>query len=461
MGGIDLAAIVPAGDALVAARAQMAVTLGFHIVLACLGVAFPAFSLAVEWLGRRRGDQALIVVAQRWSKVIAVTFAVGAVSGTVLSFELGLLWPGLMGRYGAVIGVPFAVEGIAFFLEAIFIAIYLYGWDRLSPRVHLLTAVPVVVAGVLGVTAVVSANAWMNEPTGFSTGADGAVATVSPLDVILNAATGYQVLHMFIAAYMVTGFLVASVYAVRVLRDRADHVARVAFLVTFTVAAVAAPLQIVVGDIAARAVIEQQPAKFAAMELITTTGSRQPETIGGVLVDGQARYGLQIPLVASLLSGFSPDTVIIGLNDIPADQRPPATVVHLAWNAMVGAGTFLFALAAWFVLTWWRRRDLPGRWFLRLTALSGLAAILALEAGWVVTEVGRQPWIVYGILRTADAVTGAPGLPIVAVLVTLLYLALTAALLLIVRLMVRRWRTGEVAEEDVPYGPRPPLEREP
>lgn len=454
MGGLEFAAIQPAADALIAARAQMAITLAFHIVLACLGVAFPAYSLVIEWLGRRRGDAALVVLAQRWSKIIAVTFAVGAVSGTVLSFELGLLWPGLMGAYGAVIGVPFAIEGIAFFLEAIFIAIYLYGWDRLSPRLHLLSAVPVVLAGVLGTAAVVSANAWMNQPTGFSIGADGLVATVSPLDVIFNAATGYQVAHMFVAAYMVTGFLLASVYGLRLLRDRTDHVARVAFLVTFSVAAVAAPLQVAIGDVAARAVMEGQPAKFAAMELITTTGPRQPETIGGILIDGRAEYGLQIPLLASLLAGFSPDTVIVGLNDFPADERPPANVVHLAWNAMVGAGTFLAALGVWFALIWLRRRDLPGRWFLRLTSLSGLAAILALESGWVVTEVGRQPWIVYGILRTPDAVTAAPGLPLVAVLVTVLYLALTATLLLVIRLMIRRWRTGEVAEGDVPYGPR-------
>ncbi len=457
-----LATVSPAATAaaataanLLAARTQMAITLGFHIVLACLGVAFPALMLLAEWRGRRHHDPDALLLAQRWSKVVAVTFAVGAVSGTVLSFEMGLLWPGLMGRFGAAFGIPFALEGIAFFLEAIFVAIYLYGWRHLGGRAHLLSGVPIALAGAVGTFSVVTANAWMNAPAGFTLDADGQVASVAPLGVLFNGATGYEVVHMFLAAYMVTGFLVASVYAVALLRGHRDHATRLAFLLTFSVAVIATPLQIAVGDIAARAVRDQQPVKFAAMELISQTGSHQPETIGGILVDGQVVGGLAIPDVASLLSGFSPDTVIAGLNTVPQDQQPPADVVHLAWNAMVGIGTLLLVPAAWFVLAWWRRRELPrSPWFLRLASLTGIAAVLAMEAGWIVTEVGRQPWLVYDVLRTSDAVTQAPGIVISLLLTTALYLVLALTTVLVIAGMARRWQQAALADAAVPYGPR-------
>jgi cytochrome d ubiquinol oxidase subunit I len=439
---------------LLAARSQMAITLGFHIVLACLGVAFPAIMLVAEWRAYRRADADALLLAQRWSKVVAVTFAVGAVSGTVLSFEMGLLWPGLIDRFGAAFGIPFALEGIAFFVEAIFIAIYIYGWHHLGARAHLLSGVPIALAGMLGTFSVVSANAWMNQPAGFTLGPDGRVAQVQPLEVFFNNATGYEVAHMFVAAYMVTGFLVASVYAVRLLRSRRDRYTRLGFLIPFSVAAVATALQVAVGDIAARAVLHDQPAKFAAMELITRTGPNQPETIGGVLVDGRVAWGLAIPDVASLLAGFSPATVIAGLDQVALDEQPPATIVHLAWDAMVGIGTLLVLLVAWFVIAWWRRRDLPAnRWFLRFAAVAGIASIVAMEAGWIVTEVGRQPWIVYGFLRTSDAVTHAPGLQLSLVLTTTLYVLLGVATILVLVGMSRRWGSGTLADAEVPYGP--------
>jgi len=454
---VSPAATVAAATAanLLAARTQMAITLGFHIVLACLGVAFPALMLLAEWRGRRHADPDALLLAQRWSKVVAVTFAVGAVSGTVLSFEMGLLWPGLIGRFGAAFGIPFALEGIAFFLEAIFVAIYLYGWRHLGGRAHLLSGVPIALAGAVGTFSVVTANAWMNAPAGFTLDANGQVASVAPLGVLFNGATGYEVVHMFLAAFMVTGFLVASVYAVALLRGHRDHATRLAFLLTFSVAVVATPLQIAVGDVAARAVRDQQPVKFAAMELINRTGSHQPETIGGILVDGHVVGGLAIPDVASLLSGFSPDAVIAGLNTVPQDQQPPADVVHLAWNAMVGIGTLLLVPAAWFVLAWWRRRELPrSPWFLRLASLTGIAAVLAMEAGWIVTEVGRQPWLVYDVLRTSDAVTQAPGIVVSLVLTSALYLVLAMTTLLVIAGMARRWQHAALSDADVPYGPR-------
>ena len=228
---------------LLAARSQMAFTLGFHIVLACLGVGLPTIVLIANAIGLRRGDPAALLLARRWSTVMAVTFAVGAVTGTVLSFEMGLLWPGLMGRYGGAFGIPFAIEGLFFFLEAIFIAIYIYGWRRLSPGLHLLSGVPVALAGIGGTFSVVAANSWMNQPAGFEVDAAGKVVAVDPIGVIFNPATWYEVPHMFLAAYMVTGFLLASVYAVALLRGRADRYVRLGFVIPFAIAAIAAPLQ--------------------------------------------------------------------------------------------------------------------------------------------------------------------------------------------------------------------------
>ncbi len=437
---------------LLAARDQMAVTLGFHIILACLGVAFPTLLLIANWRAIRHRDADALRLARRWSRIIAVTFAVGAVSGTVLSFEMGLLWPGLMGRFGAAYGIPFAVEGIFFFLEAIFIAIYIYGWDRLSPWTHFISGIPIALSGLGGTFSVVTANAWMNQPAGFTLGPDGQVTDVQPLGVIFNNATWYEAGHMFLAAYMVTGFLLASVYAYGRLRGRLDRYTRLGFIIPFTLAAIATPLQIGMGDIAARAVFTDQPAKFAAMELVQTTGPNTPVVLGGILVDGQVVGGLAIPSLDSLLAGFSTATVVHGLDSIAPNDLPPVNIVHLAWDTMLAAGFALLALAAWFALTWLRRRDLPtSRWFYRCAALAGLAAVVALEAGWIVTEVGRQPWIVYGLLRTVDAVTRAPGTIVSFAIVMVIYVILGVATFVVLRSMSRRGGDEE-ARAHGPYG---------
>ena len=464
--GSGLLAIDP-GE-LVAARSQMAFTLGFHIILACLGVALPALVLIANAIGLRRRDPVALLLARRWSLVMAVTFAVGAVTGTVLSFEMGLLWPVLMGRFGGAFGIPFAIEGLFFFLEAIFIAIYIYGWDRLSPRAHLLSGIPVALAGLGGTFSVIAANSWMNQPAGFVLGADGRVSEVDALAVIFNKATWYEVPHMLLAAYMVTGFLLASVYAVGLLRGSRDRYVRLGFAIPFVVAAIAAPIQVVVGDIAARAIFEDQPAKFAAMELIMTSGPNQPVTLGGILVGDEVVGGIEIPNLGSILAGFSPDTVITGFDAIPIDQRPPATIVHLAWDAMVGIGTALVGLALWGLILRVRRRDhATARWFLRAATVAGIGAIVALESGWIVTEVGRQPWVVYQVLRTADAVTQSGAVRVTFAAVIVLYAVLGVATLVILRTMRRRWAAADLAAggratspasgtddlDRVPYGP--------
>ncbi|MEA2177030.1 MAG: cytochrome bd ubiquinol oxidase subunit [Solirubrobacteraceae bacterium] len=437
------------------ARSQMAFTLGTHIVLACLGVGFPAIMLIANWLGVRRGDADALLLARRWSKVVAVTFAVGVVTGTVLSFEFGILWPGLFDRFGEVIGLPFAIEGIFFFLEAIFIGIYLYGWDRLSPRAHLASGVPIVISGIGGAAAVVSANAWMNQPGGFELDAAGRVTDVDPLRVMFNHATPYEVPHMILAAYMVAGFLAASVYAVGMLRGRRDRYHRLGLAIPFTVAALATPVQLFVGDVAARAIMHDQPSKYASMAYVTKTSTHVPEYLFGVYdaSTGDVSAGVRIPDLNSLLAGFSPNTEVIGLDQVPPDERPPSpTLLHWCFDVMVGIGTALLVLCAWFGWSMWRRRGPPtSRWFLRAAAVSGVAAVVALESGWILTEVGRQPWIVYGVMRTADAVTDAGGVAVSFWAIVAGYGVLFTTAILVVRGMTRRWRVGE--DVAVPYSP--------
>ncbi|MGW0587552.1 cytochrome ubiquinol oxidase subunit I [Streptosporangium sp. NPDC002607] len=448
MTGISTLAEAASATDLLAARLQMAVSLGWHIVLSCMGVGMPVLLVFTEWRAIRTGDDNYMRLARKWARAVGVLFAVGAVSGTILSFELGLLWPGLMGVYGQVMGFPFALEGIAFFIEAIFIGVYLYSWDRLPPRIHLLTGIPVMIAGTASAFFVVSANAWMNQPVGFEA-KDGKITSVDPWGAMLNPATPLQTTHMIVAAFMVAGFLVAGVYAVALLRGRRDRYHRLGFLIPFTLGSIFAPIQIVVGDFIARFLATNQPVKLAAAEALFQTRAGAPLSIGGFVVNDELRYALEIPYGLSMLVGFHPDTVVQGLNVAPAADRPPVNPVHLAFDMMVGIGFFLLLMAAWFALTWWRRRDLPrSPWFLRLAAVCGVAAVVAVETGWIVTEVGRQPWVVYGRLRTADGVNPAPGLWLGFLALLLVYLFLTVAIGYVLRRLAREPK--EVPAEEIP-----------
>lgn len=345
-------AALAAGDPaqLLPARQQLAFTLAFHIILVPFGVAFTFIMMIANYRGLRRGDGEALLLAQRWSRVAAVLFAVGAVSGTVLTFEMGLLWPRLMGTYGSAYGIPFVVEGIYFFLEAIFITIYVFGWKRLRPWPHFWTGLPVVLGGVGGTASVVAANGWMNIPGGIAL-FDGRVADVRPLAVLFNRAFWYEAVHMLLAAYIVAGFLVAGVYAAGLLKGRRDHYHRIGFLIPFTVAALVMPAQIFVGDVVTREVFHKEPAKFAAVESLPRTGDHVPETIGGMLSsNGQVRYGLRIPSGASLLAGFSRSTRIRGLDAIPPAVRPQArlvNIVHWSFDIMVITAFLLLGLAVW------------------------------------------------------------------------------------------------------------------
>jgi cytochrome d ubiquinol oxidase subunit I len=422
---------------LLAARQQMALSLGWHIIIACFGVGFPALVVLAEWRALRTGDAAYRLLAERWSKTLAVLFAVGAVTGTILTFEFGILWPEFIDRFGEVVGLPFAIEGFAFFIEAIFIGIYLYGWDRLPPRVHLLTGVPAVLAGTASAWFVVTANAWMNQPTGFRL-VDGRAVDVDPVAAMLNPATPPQTVHMILAAFMVTGFGVAAVYAYALLRGRRDRYHVLGFVLPFVLAVVATPVQIVVGDWAAAFLAEYQPVKLAAAEGLYETQRGAPLTLGGIPVDGELRYGIEIPRGLSLLAKRSLDAEVIGLNSVAPDERPPVGMVHIAFQVMVGIAFGLLALGAWFVWSWWRRRALPAsRAFLWLAVAAGPAAVLAMEAGWVVTEVGRQPWIVYRVMRVSEAVSLAPNLRYGLYALIVLYTLLTVATVYVLRRLAR------------------------
>lgn len=413
-------------DELLAGRAQMGGSLAFHIVFASLGVGLPLLMVIAEGLALHTGDPVWRALGRRWSKAFGILFAVGAISGTIISFELGLLWPRFMGYAGGIIGLPFSLEGFAFFVEAIFLGMYLYGWDRLSPRAHWLTGIPVAVSGTASAFFVVTANAWMNVPRGFRI-VDGTVTDVDPLAAMFNPAWPTATAHMILAAYVATAFGVAAVYAAGMLRGRRDPYHRRALALALAVGAIAAPLQVGVGDLLGRTVAQNQPAKLAAMEGLWETERGAGLNLGGFPVPGQQRtvLNLRVPRFLSVLAYDDPDATVRGLKSFPAADRPSATPVRLSFQAMVGIGFALVGLSLWFWLAARRRGRAPeDRWTLRAIVASGPLAFAAIELGWMVTELGRQPWIVYGVFRTRDAITTSSGVGAAFVGFTVIYVAL-------------------------------------
>jgi cytochrome bd ubiquinol oxidase subunit I len=432
---------------LLEARQMQAMSFMVHIPLTCFGIAFPAVVLFVEWLWLRTGDPLYREIARRWTRIMVALFAVGVVTGTILSFELGMLWPEFMATFGSVFGLSFALEGFSFFLEAIFIAIYVYGWDRLSPRMHFLSGIPIVVTGVLGAATVIAVNGWMNNPSGFRL-VDGEVTDVEPWKALFgNDFFWHELVHMYFAAYIVVGFLLAGAYAYGRLRGRWGRYERTALAIPLTVAALAAPAQLLVGDWAAREVANHQPVKLAAFEGLQETTKGASEHIGGWYESdtGEVVGGIAIPHLLSLLAYHDPNATVRGLDSVPPDDRPDGiNVVRLAFQTMVGIGTLLAAIGALVLWVRWRRRRLPeSRWFFRALVLAGPLSVVALICGWVVTEVGRQPWVVYGFMRTEEAVTGADGIPVGFALLAVVYLGLLTAVWWILRRLSRAPLGGE------------------
>ena len=439
---------------LLAARSQMAMSLAFHIVFAVVGIGMPVLMVLAERRWQKTGDPLCLELAKRWAKGTAILFAVGAVSGTVLSFELGLLWPAFMQAAGPIIGMPFSLEGFAFFTEAIFLGVYLYGWNRISPRAHLYAGILVAVSGAASGVFVVIANAWMNSPTGFDL-VDGRIANIDPIAGMMNPMAFTQTLHMTLAAYAATGFAVAGIHAFLLLFDRENSFHRRALTIALMVGAPAALVQPIAGDLSAKAVARVQPVKLAAMEAHFETRTRAPLLIGGWpdVERGDVDYAIRIPGGLSFLAHGDVDAEVKGLEEFPRDEWPNVAIVHTAFQIMVALGTYLALLSLVIGIAAWRRHDIGSdRRLLAAIALAGPMGFIAIEAGWTVTEVGRQPWIIYGVMRTADAVTPMPGLvyPFVGFTVLYCFLGVIVAWLLYRQIL----RSPRASEWTRIYAPR-------
>lgn len=423
---------------LLAARTGFAVSLGFHIIFASIGICLPLLMVIAEWIHLRTNDETYLLLAKRWAKGAAILFAIGAVSGTIIAFQLGLLWPGFMKYAGAIIGMPFSMEGFAFFTEAIFLGIYLYGWDKLPEKWHLLTGLAVAVSGAVSGIFVVTANSWMNNPSGFALAPDGTViaASVNPIEAMFNPGWFHQTLHMTLAAYLSTSAAVCGIHAFLLLRNRESAFHRAAFKIAFGVLAVSAILQPLSGDLSAQHAARAQPEKLAALEGQFKTERGAPLRIGGFPFpdEGETKYAIEIPKLLSFLAFHDFNAEVKGLEAWPAAERPDARVVHIAFQIMVGCGTTLAALAILGLLRAWKKRALPDEpWLLKLFALATPLGFIALEAGWTVTECGRQPWIIYRVLKTADCVTPVPHLLVPFAVFTTLYIFLSIAVVLLLK----------------------------
>jgi len=426
----------------------MALSLGFHIIFAVMGIGMPALMVLAERKWLRTGDPVWLDLAKRWSKGTAILFAVGAVSGTVLSFELGLLWPVFMEYAGPIIGMPFSLEGFAFFTEAIFLGIYLYGWNRLTPKAHWWAGVAVAVSGMVSGIFVVFANAWMNAPTGFEI-VNGLPTNIDPIAAMLNPASFHQTLHMTLAAFATTGIAVAGIHAWMLRKNGHDHFHRSALHIALLVAVPATLLQMVSGDISAKFVAKWQPAKLAAMEGQFETERGAPLRIGGIPNEAtrETRYALEIPKALSVLAFNDPNAEVKGLDAFPEEDWPPVAITHYAFQVMVGLGMLMLLACLWVIWHWIRKRDVAqNRALLTFLAVLTPAGFIAVEAGWIVTEVGRQPWIVYGYMRTADAVTPMPGLivPLIGISVLYLFLGVVVAYLLWAQIIKTKPLTQEI-----------------
>src|SRR5579862_271306 len=434
-----IASLAPAHQQyLLQARQMQALSFAVHIPLVCFGIALPPLLLYVEWRYLRTGDELYLAIARRWTRIMTALFAAGVVTGTILSFEMGLLWPNFTGTFGGVFGLGFAIEGFSFFMEAIFIGIYIYGWNRLSARAHFASGIPIAIAGFTGSLTVISVNAWMNHPSGFRL-VHGKAVDVRPFNALFeNSYLWHELIHMYLSGYAVTGFLLAAAYAAVRLRGTFGRYEQTALSVALAAAVLASVAQIFVGDWNGRSVAERQPTKLAAFEGLGPTTKGAPVHVLGWYTHGHVEYGIELPKLLSLLAYHSTHATVRGLDAVPPADRPPVNVVRFAFQTMVGIGT-LFALLAFCVLyVRIRHRRLPESvWFYRALVAAGPLSVVALIAGWVVTEVGRQPWVVEGVMRTSQAVTGAPGIPVGYATLATVYLALAVAVGWILRRLAR------------------------
>lgn len=425
-------------DDFLAARAQMALSLGFHIIYACIGMVMPFFMAISHYQWLTTNNVTYRNITKAWSKGVAIFFATGAVSGTMLSFELGLLWPEFMKHAGPIFGMPFSLEGTAFFIEAIALGFFLYGWDKLNKWFHWFTGVVVGLSGLASGILVVSANAWMNSPAGFDF-VNGEYLNIDPIRAMFNSAWFSQALHMTIAAFAATGFAVAGVHALMMLRKKNLEFHTRAFKIAIVFGAVASILQPVSGDISAKDVARRQPAKLAAMEAHFHTEEAAPLIIGGIPDEDTqtVKYKIELPGMLSFLAHGDFKQEVTGLDQIPKENHPPVLVTHFAFQIMVGIGVLLMLLSVIYFISLKKRSWYDKKWFLTLFVLAIPLGFMAVEAGWTVTEVGRQPWIIYNIMRTADAVTPMPGIAYSFYLFTAIYISLSIVVIFLLRRQIK------------------------
>ncbi len=408
-------------EGLVAARLAFGGTLVFHIIFASLGVVMPFMILVSHWLHLRRGNPVYLALNKKWTQTFALTYAVGAVSGTVLTFGFGLFWPNFMNVAGPIIGYPLAIEVLFFLLEAIFLGIYVFGRDQLSPWLHFASGLPIFIGGFMSMIVVVLANSWMNTPVGFTLNGAGEVVDVNLLRAMFSPAWFYETTHMSLAAFESVAFAFAAIYAAGILRGRRDDYHKKGLIIAMVVATLAAPVQIISGDLTAKALATEEPAKLAAIEPKFATEEGASLSIGGYpsVEEQEVLYAVEIPKMLSILAFDEPNAEVQGLEEFAADERPDPRAVWWAFDAMVGIGFFLVAVAAWFWIAYWRARGAPdgavggligSRWLLRGLVVSGFLGFLATELGWITTELGRQPWVIKDVMRTAEGVSPAPGL---------------------------------------------------
>ncbi|KAA1244371.1 cytochrome ubiquinol oxidase subunit I [Aquimarina sp. RZ0] len=411
-----------------AARLQMAFTLIFHIVFACIGMVMPFFMVVSHYKWLKTKDQLYLTLTKSWQKGVAIFFVTGAVSGTALSFELGLLWPEFMKHAGPIIGMPFSLEGAAFFVEAIALGFYLYGWDKLPEKFHWFTGVIIGISGVASGVLVVAANGWMNAPSGFDY-IDGQFLNIDPVQAMLNAAWATQALHMTLAAFTATGFAVAGIHAYQVYKGRKVALHTKAFKIAITFGAIAAILQPISGDLSAKDIAKRQPVKLAAMEAHYNTEKGAPLYIGGIVnaETQEVKYKVAIPKALSFLAFGDFDAEVKGLNDFPEDERPNVPMVHYAFQVMVGIGGLLLLAGILYFISIKKKKWLHMNVYWLLFVFLAPLGFIALEAGWIVTEVGRQPWIIHKIMRTKDAVTPMPGIIVSFYIYIVVYFTLSVA----------------------------------
>ncbi len=439
-------------DDFFAARSQMALSLGFHIIFSCIGMVMPFFMAVAHYYWIRTDKIVYKNIAKAWSKGVAIFFATGAVSGTVLSFELGLLWPEFMKHAGPIFGMPFSLEGTAFFIEAIALGFFLYGWDRFNKWFHWFTGLVVGISGLLSGILVVAANAWMNSPTGFDY-VNGQYINIDPIKAMFNDAWFSQALHMCIAAFVATGFAVAGVHALMIIKNRNVVFHTKAFSIAAVFACIAAILQPLSGDISAKDVAKRQPAKLAAMEAHFQTQKNAPLIIGGIPDEKNktVKYKLELPGFLSFMAHGDANAEVAGLDSIPKELHPPVAVTHYAFQIMVGLGMLMMALSfIYFLALWKKKKWLASKWLLRLFVIATPMGFIAVEAGWTVTEVGRQPWIIYNFMKTAEALTPMPGIIYSFYLFTAIYVSLA---LIVIFMLYRQIKMVPVLYDLPALGP--------